>query len=93
MKKVDARKLLSTEGKPRNREEVAVALEKATQEVAAYMEKNFDAQFVSTCTHAAEHYGHIVGIYRSLGQVRPASRKDYKGVAFERVMAPVPPVR
>ena len=88
---VDSRKLFSNEGKPRDREEMAMALEKATQEVAAYMQKNLDPQFISTCTHAAEHYGHLVGIYRSLGLVPPASRPGYKGVAFERVMVPTPP--
>jgi hypothetical protein len=91
--KLDTRKLFSDEGKPRAREEVAAALEKATQEAAAYIEKTMDPQFISTCTHAAEHYGHLVGIYRSLGLVPPASRKGYKGVAFERVMAPTPPIR
>ncbi len=74
----DFSKIFSYDGRPRDRAGLVAALEKANQESAELLEKNFDPRIFGWIEHSGEHYGKLVTICRVNGLVPPATRAALK---------------
>ena len=75
---LDFNKIFSYDGRPRDRAGLVAALEKANQESAESLEKNFDPRIFGWIEHSGEHYGKLVTFYRVNGLVPPATRAALK---------------